>query len=108
VGTYLACAPQKKEEALQGIREVLERLAEKGPGQKEMARAREFFMGRRAMDLQGDASLASHHGLEALYGLESLTEARVRQKLEQVKAKQVQAFCQKYLVASPQVISVVG
>jgi len=108
VGTYLACAPQKKEEALRGMREVLETLGQKGPSQREMARAREFLMGRRAMDLQSDSSLASHYGLETLYGLERFTEKQVRQKIEQVTAKQVQAFCQKYWVSPPQVTSIVG
>src|SRR5205807_4779712 len=60
VGTYIACAPAKRDEAIQGMRLVLEQLAEKGPTAAEVNRAKEFYLGRRAMDLQSDSSLAAH------------------------------------------------
>ena len=76
VGTYIACAPQKRQEAVDGIRKVLEQLAAKGPTASEMSRAKEFFLGRRAMDLQSDSAIASHFGLETLYGVPTKSEER--------------------------------
>src|SRR5262249_19723481 len=72
VGTYIACAPDKKEEAIAEMGVVLETLARKGPTSVELERAKEFYLGRRAMDLQSDSSLAAHHGLEETYGLPRL------------------------------------
>lgn len=108
VGTYIACAQGKREEALAGIRQVLEKLVERGPSVQEMLRAKEFYMGRRAMDLQSDASIAAHHGLETLYKIPHLSEQKLEKKISSITAKEVQNVCRKYLVEPHQVISVVG
>ncbi|MDR3608057.1 MAG: pitrilysin family protein [Oligoflexia bacterium] len=104
-GTYIACAPQKRVEAIEGIRSVLERLASQGPTAAEMKRAREFYLGRRAMDLQSDSSIAAHHGLESLYGLPYLDENQLIRKVEEVTAKDVQKACDRYLVEAFMVTS---
>lgn len=108
VGTYIACAPQKREEAIAGIAHVLQKLVKQGPTQQEMNRAKEFFIGRRAMDLQSDSSLAAHYGLETLYKVPHLTEQLLTQKMKSITAKEVQAVCRKYLVDPYMVTSVVG
>ncbi|MGK5084485.1 pitrilysin family protein [Bdellovibrionota bacterium FG-1] len=108
VGTYIACAPQKKQEAMDGIRQVLETLASKGPTAREMARAKEFFLGRRAMDLQSDSALATHFGLETLYGILHVDEAELTRKIRTISAKDVQRICAKYFVEPYQVTSIVG
>jgi zinc protease len=108
VGTYIACSPSKKGEALAGIRKVLETMAEKGPTTAEIKRAREFYLGRRAMDQQSDGSTASGLGLEHLYGIAQLGERAVMEAVDRVSARAVQEFCRNYLVNAPMVTSVVG
>jgi zinc protease len=108
VGTYIACAPQKRKEATEGIAKVLETLANRGPTLQEMRRAREFFLGRRAMDLQGDPALASHYGLESLYQLPPLTEEELTKIMNQITQKDIQSLCRKYYVEPYQVTSCVG
>jgi len=108
IGTYIACAPSKKDEALAGIRAVLEKLAEKGPTSSEMNRAKEFYLGRRAMDLQGDSSLAAHAGLELLYRIPFASESEIEKRIRAVTPKQIQDVCRKYLVEPYMVTSVVG
>ncbi|MCM2324025.1 MAG: insulinase family protein, partial [Oligoflexia bacterium] len=108
VGTYIACAPQKKEEALAGIRSVLENLVAKGPTPAEMARAKEFLLGRRAMDLQSDSALAAHHGLETLYGIPLTDEAALIKRIKAISAKDIRDICRKYLVEPHHVTAVVG
>jgi len=108
VGTYIACSPSKKQEALEGIRKVLETLAQKGPTVSELKRAREFYLGRRAIDQQGDGSTAASLGLEHLYGVTKLGERHVLEAIENVDARAVQEFCRKYLVEQPMVTAVVG
>lgn len=108
LGTYIACAPSKRDEAITGIRGVLERLAEKGPTSAEMSRAKEFFLGRRAMDLQSDSALAAHDGLETLYGIPMLQEEALLKRIRSVSAKEIREVCRKYFVDPRMVTSVVG
>lgn len=108
IGTYIACSPQKKEEALEGIQKVLETLASKGPTLKEIKRAKEFFLGRRAMELQSDASLAAHYGLETLYQQGHLSEKQILEKINSIKASDIQMACSKYFVKPQMVTSIVG
>jgi zinc protease len=107
-GTYIACSPGKREEAVAGIRKVLETLAAKGPTATEMARAKEFFLGRRAMDLQSDSAIAAHFGLETLYGIQRASEDEITAKIRSIGAKEIQRVCAKYLVEPQQVTSIVG
>ncbi|MBS1963889.1 MAG: insulinase family protein [Bdellovibrionales bacterium] len=108
IGTYIGCSPSKKDEAIAGIAKVLEDLAKKGPSAAEMRRAKEYYLGRRAMDLQGDSSLAGYYALETVYDLPIRTEAEIVKSIESVSAKQVQEFVRKYFVENNAVTSVVG
>ena len=108
VGTYIACAPQKKDEAIQGIRTVLETLAEEGPTAAEMTRSKNYYLGQRAMDMQSTWSLASNFGLELLYRGKVNTESAIRKEIEKVTAKNVQKICEHYLVKSPMITVTVG
>ncbi len=108
VGTYIACSPSKKEEAVKGIRAVLEGLAKKAPSPRELKRAQEYYLGRRAMDLQSDSSLANHLGLELLYGLEFKTEAEIAKLIGKVSARDLQRVCKQYFLDAHQVTAAVG
>jgi zinc protease len=108
VGTYIGCSPSKRKEAIEGMAAVLEKLASQGPTVAEMKRAREFYLGRRSMDLQGDSSLASYFGLQILYDLDPAEEIEVRRSLEAVTAKEIKEVCQKYFVEPHKVTAVVG
>lgn len=107
-GTYIACAPQKRQEAIAGIKSVLEKLVAKPPTPKEMSRAKEFYLGRRAMDLQSDSALATHFGLETLYQIPYQSELQLIKKIQSISPKDIQSVCKKYLVDPYQVTCVVG
>lgn len=108
VGTYIACAPQKRQEAVQGIHAVLEKLAEKGPTASEMKRAREYYLGQVAMELQSDSSLSSHYGLQAVYGLPIEDSQALLQRMNSVTPEQVREVCARYWVGQPMVTCSVG
>ncbi|MBS1959383.1 MAG: insulinase family protein [Bdellovibrionales bacterium] len=103
VGTYIACSPSKAEEALAGMKNVLETLIKKGPTEAEMTRAKNYYLGQRAMDLQSTWSLAGHFGLELLYRDSVVSETEIRKKIEQVSAKQVQKVGEKLFLNQPSV-----
>ena len=108
VGTYIASAPAKREEAIHGIRQVYEQLAKKGPTPAEMKRAKEYLLGRRAMDIQGDTALASYFGLETLYGKPILSESAIAKKVRAITADEVKKQCLKLFVEPHFVTSAVG
>ena len=108
VGTYIACSPNKKDEAIQGIQTVLENLIRKGPTAHEMTRAKNYYLGQRAMDLQSTWSLASSFGLELLYRDEILLESLIRKKIEQITAKSVQKIGETLYLNAPKLTTVVG
>jgi zinc protease len=106
-GTYIGCANNKVNEAVEGIKSVLESLAKKGPSASEMKRAQEFYLGRRAMDLQGDAAVAASLGLDHLYGVPYQTDEALAKQVRAVRAEDVKRACQTMLCQSPQVTSLI-
>ncbi|RYZ64802.1 MAG: insulinase family protein [Proteobacteria bacterium] len=90
------------------MRQVIEDLVKKGPSDKEMRRAKEYYLGRRAMDLQGDASLAGYFTLEEVYRLRFKTEAEVARLIEKVTAKDVSRLAERLMLNSNLVTSTVG
>lgn len=106
VGTYIACSPEKTKDAIQGIQTVIETLIKKGPSQSEMLRAKNYYLGQRAMELQSNWSLASTFGLELLYREKVLLESEIRKKIERVTAKDVQKIGEK-LYLKPHSVTVV-
>jgi zinc protease len=108
VGTYIACAPQKKDEAIEGMKTVLENLIKKGPTKAELVRAKNYYLGQRAMDLQSTWSLASSFGLELLYRDRVILESEIRKEIEKVSMKQVQKIGEKLFLNNPHLTVVVS
>lgn len=108
VGAYMACSPEKKQQALEGIKKVFEETARKGPSLKEVKRAQQLYLGRRAMDLQGDLSLASFFGLKQLYGLPMSEESQIVKSIESVTPNDIRQVCEEYLIKPSLVTSLVS
>jgi zinc protease len=108
VGTYIACAPHKKDEAIAGMKTVLENLILKGPTTAELERAKNYYLGQRAMDLQSTWSLASSFGLELLYRDRVILESEIRKEIEKITAKQVQKIGEKLFLNNPHLTVVVS
>lgn len=108
VGTYIGCSPEKKKKALEGIRLVYEELAKKGPTKSELQRAKELYLGNRAMELQGDHSIAAFYGLERLYDFKMSETEGVRARIESVTAEQIRKIVEKYYLKPHMVTAIVG
>jgi zinc protease len=108
VGTYIACAPQKTEEAIRGMKAVIESLATKGPSASEMTRAKNYYLGQRSMDMQSCWSLAAHFGLELLYRNQVLGESEIRKQIEKVTPQQVKKIGADLFLNQPSVTVVVA
>jgi len=108
IGTYIGCSPDKREEAIKGISSVLAKLASTGPTPAEMKRAKEYHLGRRAIEMQSDSSVAAHFGLETVYGLQYMDEATILGRVRAVSASDIKEVCRRYLVEPHMVTCVVG
>jgi zinc protease len=108
VGTYIACSPQKTDEAVAGMRTVLEDLITKGPTANEMTRAKNYYLGQRSMDLQSTWALAAHFGLELLYRGQVVSEAEIRSRISKVSATQIQKLGKRLFLDQPKLTVIVA
>lgn len=68
-GVYIGCAPEKQEEAIQGMKEQLALILEKGITQEELKRAQNYLVGNFEIGLQQNSSQAAKIAFDELYGL---------------------------------------
>lgn len=108
LGTYIACSPQKRAEAIDGLKLVIESIAKKGPNEKALLRAKEFMSGRRAMDLQSDASIASHFALSLLYGFDPRDEEKIMNHIGKVSSADIKRVLNHYYLNSHMVTASAG
>ena len=69
VGAYIASAPGKLEQSLDGLREELRKLLEGPISSHELERAQNYLIGSRAVSLQRYGAQANLLSLDELYGL---------------------------------------
>jgi len=66
---YIITVPQKEEEAIEGMLEVIRDLRENGPDAEELERTKVEAMGNHAIDLQTNGDIATEASFDELYGL---------------------------------------
>lgn len=108
IGTYIACSPSKRDEAIGGLKAVIESIAKKGPSETALKRAKEFLLGRRAMDLQSDSSVAAHFSLSLLYGFDPRDEEKTLAQIKGVSAADIRRVLNTYYVKPHLVTATAG
>ena len=68
-GAYIASAPDKLDQSLDGLREELRKILEGPIGSEELERAQNYLIGSRAVSLQRYGAQANLLSLDELYGL---------------------------------------
>ena len=69
LGVYIGTAPQKEQEAVQGMKEQLELLLENGVTDEELARAQNYLVGNFEIGLQQNSAQAAKITFDELYGI---------------------------------------
>ena len=69
VGAYLACSPEKVEEAIEMLRNEFGKLSERQCSEEELGRAKNWIIGQHHMDMQKPDSQAMTMCLMELYGV---------------------------------------
>jgi zinc protease len=106
-GVYIGCATEKLVKALQGIRIELEKILQTPLSNKELDRAKEYWLGRHDLDMQRFSSQAMVYGLDEVYGLGCDQSLKVADIIKGVTAKEIQAAAEKIIKLNSPVISIV-
>jgi len=106
-GVYMGCSPEKLAVALHAIRNEIDRVVSKSISVKELARAKQYLLGRVALDMQRFSSQALVYGLDEFYGLGFDFSQRLSHSIKSISAETIRATAEKYLLLDQAVISVV-
>ena len=105
---HIAVAPELVAKARDGLEAVLRTLAEEGPSEEELAKAKRFLLGGRAMSRQRSGARAMEWGHAWLYGEHPIGGmARADQRIQDCSAEQVQAALNSTL-SGPSVVVFAG
>jgi len=106
-GFYIGCSPEKLETAITGLSGEIKKIMDKPIGDIELARAKQYWIGRFEMDMQKFGSQAMVHGLDEIYKLGFKHSLEYPEKIKEVSAGDIQSAVQKYFDFKRAVISIV-
>lgn len=106
VGVYMGCDPAKREQAVEGIKHELERIATKAVTASELKRSKEFILGRHHMDLQLNSTVASSAAFNTLYNLGFDEHLKLSEHLRRVSAQSLQKVASR-IFSSPSVTALI-
>ncbi len=105
---YIASAPQKKEESINGLLKELERVLNEKIPDYEIERAKNSLIGGYEIGLQSVASQAADMATNELLGLGYDYYKKYPERIEAVTADDLMRVARKYITLDAYVISVVG
>jgi zinc protease len=108
IGAYIASAPDKKNEAIQGLLDEFKKLKSEPVSEEELNRAKRSMIGNYEISLQSVSSQATDMANNELYGLGYGFSKVYPEKIEAVTAEDVMRVAMKYLDLDAYVISIVG
>lgn len=104
---YIGTAPEKLEQAKQGMLEELERIVTSAPTEDELRRAQHYLAGNFAIDLQRAATRAAHVAQDALFGLGPEAHLRYAEEIHAVTKDDVLRVAQRVIDLAAYVLAVV-
>jgi zinc protease len=104
---YIASAPEKRDEALEGLRRELQRIVSEPVSDEELERAKGFLIGSQAVSLQRFGTQASLLSLDELYGLGASHHLDFRERVEAVTAEDVKRVARRLIHPDAPVIAIV-
>jgi zinc protease len=104
---YIGTEPGKISKAIGGIETELDHLSTTLVATDELRRARQHLTGTYELDLQRNASVATLHALNVLYGLGLDEERRYPEKILKVTRQDVLRVAKKYLRREQAICSIV-
>ncbi len=106
-GVYIASAPEKLEEAIEGLRRELRRILEEPIAAEEVERAKGFLIGTQAVSLQRYGTQASLLSLEELYGLGAAHYLDYEKRIQAVTLDDLQRVAKRLIRLDRPLIAIV-
>lgn len=105
---YIGCAPNKKDDAIKGLMEELERITKEKVSDEELKRAKNSIIGSYEIGLQSVSSQATNITYNELYGLGYDFSRHFPEKIDAVTSEDLLKAARKYITLEAYTISVVG
>jgi len=96
-GVYIGCAPEKQNEAIQGIKEQLALVLGRGVTDEELKRAQNYLVGNFEIGLQQNSSQAAKIAFDELYGVGWDEYKRYPERIYSVTRDDVLRVARKYI-----------
>ncbi len=106
-GVYIASAPEKQEQSLEGMQNELRKILDGPISEEELARARAYLMGSQAVSLQSYGSQAALLSLDTLYGLGPTHHLDYAARIEAVKLEDVKRVAGRLIQLDHPVVAIV-
>jgi zinc protease len=106
-GVYIACAPEKVDDALAGIQSELKKIVEGPIAESELDRARRYLVGSQAVSLQRYQTQASLLSLDGLYGLGPAHHLDYASRIEAVTLDDVKRVAGRLVQIRTPVVAIV-
>lgn len=106
-GVYIACAPEKENEAVEGIKEQLAFILKDGITEDELKRAQNYLVGNFEIGLQQSSSQAAKIAFDELYGIGWDEYKRYPNQIYSITREDVMRVARKYINLNRYTIAVV-
>lgn len=107
-GTYIACAPEKFEEAKEGILKEIDRLKKEGLSEDELEDAKKYVLGSEAIGYQSNGTQALQMALDELYEMGYHHRDEKLKILKEVTVEDIRRAANKYFNSEAFVIATLG
>jgi len=107
-GIYIGTSPDKKEEAIKGVWQELNRIREERVGEDELNRAKNILISQYELAMQTHSAQALEMALNETYGLGQDFGNRYIQAIKDVDAAKVLEVARKYILPDAYVMVAVG
>ena len=104
---YIACAPEKIDDAVSGLRDHVERVREETIPEDELTGAKRNITGLHEIGLQRTGSRAAVMAFDACYGLGADAHRRYAEEIDAVDAEAVRRVAETYLRPEVEVLAIV-
>ncbi len=107
-GVYLACEPEKFQDAKDALFLELERLKKEGLSEQELEDAKKYLLGQMAIEYQTNGSQALRMALDELYGLGYDHHRRFMREIVEVTADDVRSAAERIILQNGYTMATVG
>ncbi|UCD57185.1 MAG: insulinase family protein [Candidatus Hydrogenedentota bacterium] len=105
---YIITVPQKREEAISGMFEVIRELREEGLDAEELERTKVEVMGKHAIGLQTNGQIASEASFDELYGMGYDNYERYDPRIRAITAEDIRRVASQIFDLNRYVLVAVG